>query len=78
MERSTLRQIRLALRSLGRRRLNRRYTFTDATILEVYLFAVLHERPVSWQLATRPTPRPDAQRLDYLQTHAHRTPRCAL
>jgi len=48
MERSTLRQIRLALRSLGRRRLNRRYTFTDATILEVYLFAVLHERPVCW------------------------------
>ena len=48
MERSTLRRIRRLLRALGRRRLNRRYTFTDATILEVYLFAVLSERPVSW------------------------------
>ena len=48
MERSILRRIRHTLRSLGRRRLNRRYTFTDAAILEVYLFAVLNERPVCW------------------------------
>lgn len=48
MERSTLRRIRRTLRALGRRRLNRRYTFTDAAILEVCLFAVLCERPVCW------------------------------
>lgn len=48
MERSIWKQIRRTLRALGRRRHNRRYAFTDATILEVYLWAVLHERPVCW------------------------------
>ena len=48
MERSSFLHIRRTLRTLGKRRINRRFTFTDAAILEVYLFAALWERPVSW------------------------------
>jgi transposase len=48
MERSIFRLIRRALCTLGRRRSNRRFTFTDAGILEVYLWAALCDRPVSW------------------------------
>jgi transposase len=48
MERSIFLHIRRTLRAIGKRRINRRFTFTDAAILEVYLFAALCERPVSW------------------------------
>ncbi len=48
MERELFRMIRSLLRMLGRRRLNRRFVYTDASILEVYYWAVLHDRPVSW------------------------------
>lgn len=48
MERGTYDRIRRAMRRLGRRRLSGRYRYTDAGILEVYLWAVLHDRPVCW------------------------------
>jgi len=48
MERSIFRKVRRTLRSLGRRRANRRFLFTDATVLEVYLWATLWDRPVCW------------------------------
>lgn len=52
MERSVYDRIRRVLRRLGRRRRSRRFTFTDASVLEVYLWAALHDRPVCW--ACRP------------------------
>lgn len=48
MERRLLKAIRRRLRKLGRRRFNGRYTYTDATIVEVYLWAVLNDRPTCW------------------------------
>jgi hypothetical protein len=48
MERDTFGRIRRILRRLGRRRRNGRFTYTDATILEVYLWAVINDRPVGW------------------------------
>ena len=48
MEHGLFRHIRRALRAMGRRHRSGRDTFTDATILEVYLWAALHDRPVSW------------------------------
>ena len=48
MERGLFRRIKAVLRALGRRRANERYTYTDATILEVYLWAALHDRPTCW------------------------------
>lgn len=48
MERGLFRRIGRTLRSLGSRRDNGRYRYTDAGILAVYLWAALHDRPVSW------------------------------
>lgn len=48
MERELFSQLRSGLRRLGRRRRNRRFRYTDATIVEVYYWAVLHDRPVAW------------------------------
>ena len=67
MERSIYDQIKRALRKLGRRRQTRRHRYTDAGILEVYIWAALHDRPVSWACCaenwprgTRRGPLPDA------------------
>lgn len=48
MEHGLFARIRRALRGLGRRRVDARHTYTDAAILEVYLWAALHDRPVCW------------------------------
>lgn len=48
MEHRLFARIRRALRGLGRRRPDARHTFTDAAVLEVYLWAALHDRPVCW------------------------------
>lgn len=48
MERELFRALKRALRRLGRRRKNRRYRYTDAAIVEVYYWAVGHDRPVVW------------------------------
>jgi hypothetical protein len=48
MERRLLKAIRRLLRKLGRRRINRRFLYTDATVVEVYLWAVLNDRPTFW------------------------------
>lgn len=48
MERELFDWLRRRLRRLGRRRQDRRQVYTDATILEVYLWSVIHDRPVSW------------------------------
>lgn len=67
MERGLFARIRSTLRTLGRRRRTRRFRYTDAGVLEVYLWAVLHDRPVSWACdpahwppGTRRGPIPDA------------------
>ena len=56
MEHGLFRHIRRALRGLGRRHRSGRDTFTDATILEVYLWAALHDRPVCWACDARHWP----------------------
>jgi hypothetical protein len=48
MERELFRAIKAALRRLGRRRRNRRFVYTDATIVEVYYWSVINDRPVVW------------------------------
>jgi hypothetical protein len=48
MERELFRLFKALLRRLGRRRRNRRFRYTDAAIVEVYYWAVLHDRPVLW------------------------------
>lgn len=50
MERDVFRFFAAVLREVGRRRSSRRFVFTDATILEVYLWSVLCGKPVSWVL----------------------------
>lgn len=44
------------LRALGRRRHDPRQVYTDATILEVFLWAVICDRPVSWACEARHWP----------------------
>lgn len=56
MERELFREIQGHLRALGRRRLDRRFTYTDGAILEVYLWAVLHDRPTVWACDPRNWP----------------------
>lgn len=56
MEHSVYDRIRRVLRALGRRRQSRRFTFTDASVLEVYIWAALHDRPVSWACDPRHWP----------------------
>lgn len=48
MEHGLFLRMRRTLRRLGRRRASARFTYTDATVLEVYLWAALHGRPVCW------------------------------
>lgn len=48
MERELFRALQAALRRLGRRRGSRRFRYTDATIVEVYYWAVLNDRSVLW------------------------------
>lgn len=48
MERELFARIRTALRLLGQRRINRRYSYTDAAIVAVYFWAVIHDRPICW------------------------------
>jgi len=55
--RGTYDRVRRALRRLGRRRQSGRQRYTDAGILEVYLWAVLHDRPVSWACDAGSWPR---------------------
>lgn len=57
MERELFRELKAALRGLGRRRRNRRYTYTDGAILEVYYWAVIHDRPTVWACDPRHWPR---------------------
>jgi hypothetical protein len=52
MEREIFALVRASLRNLGQRRVNGRFTYTDATIVAVYFWAVIHDRPVDW--ACRP------------------------
>lgn len=48
MERRVFSLIRRTLRSLGQRRINRCYTYSDASVFAVYLWAALCDRPVCW------------------------------
>lgn len=48
MERELYAKIRAALRRLGRRRRSRRQRYTDGTIVAVYCWAALHDRPTCW------------------------------
>lgn len=48
MERGTYDRIRRTLRRLGRRRQSGRQRYTDAGILEVYLWAAGNDKPVRW------------------------------
>jgi len=48
MERRLLVLLRRRLRALGRRRGSRRLTYTDSTIVEVYLWSVINDRTVKW------------------------------
>jgi len=66
MERGLYDRIRRALRALGRRLPTGRHEYTDAGVLEVYLWAALHDRPVCWACdpgnwapGTRRGPMPD-------------------
>lgn len=61
MERGIYDRIRRTLRELGRRRPSGRHRYTDAGVLEVYLWAALHDRPVSWACDPRHWP-PGARR----------------
>lgn len=67
MERGIFVRAKRVLRELGRRRITGRHRYTDAGVLEVYLWAALHDRPVSWACdrahwppGTRRGPMPDA------------------
>lgn len=48
MERERFCRLRQLLRRLGRRRRTRRETYTDSTIVEVYFWSVICDRPVVW------------------------------
>ena len=48
MERELWRRVYSMVRSLGRSRRRRQVQFADAVIVLVHLWAVLHDRPVSW------------------------------
>ena len=48
MERELFQMLKVKLRRLGRRRKSLRHRYTDATIVEVYCWAVLNDRPVYW------------------------------
>lgn len=48
MERRLFRVLKAELRRIGRRRTDRRQIHTDATIVEVYFWAVHHDRSINW------------------------------
>jgi hypothetical protein len=48
MERELFQAIRRELRLIKSRRRSKRERFSDARIAEVYLWSVIHDRPVSW------------------------------
>jgi hypothetical protein len=48
MEREQFRALKVELRRLGRRRQSGRFTYTDATIVEVYYWGVMHDRSTLW------------------------------
>jgi hypothetical protein len=52
MEHSLFRGVKREIRRAGRRRGCRRQAYTDGTIVEVYFWAVINDRPTCW--ATRP------------------------
>ena len=56
MEHGIFQRVRRTLRALGRRRSTGRQRYTDAGVLEVYLWAALHDRPVSWACDARHWP----------------------
>lgn len=56
MERELFRAVKAAIRSLGRRRQDGRQRHTDGTILEVYFWSVVHDRPVVWATDPRNWP----------------------
>src|SRR5262245_63845043 len=53
MEGELWKEIYRAVRALGKGRGPRRHMYTDADIVLVYLWAVLHERPMTWALDRR-------------------------
>jgi len=53
MEGELWKEIHSAVRALGKGRGPRRHTYTDADIALVFLWAVLHERPMTWALDPR-------------------------
>lgn len=57
MERDVFRFFASVLRSLGRRRPSGRHRYTDAGILEVYLWATLNAKPVVWACDARNWPK---------------------
>jgi len=57
MERELFTLIRRTLRTLGKRRRNRRFAYTDAAIVEVYCWAVINDRPVVWACDPRHWPK---------------------
>jgi len=48
MEHELFVSVRRHLRSLGQRRRTKKFTYTDATIVAVYAWAVTNDRPVVW------------------------------
>ena len=48
MERRLFDCVNRRLRQLGRRRRNGRFTYTDATVVAVYMWAVINDRPTRW------------------------------
>lgn len=48
MERRLLERVRRWLRRLGRRLKSRRFVYTDSTVVEVYLWSVINDRPTCW------------------------------
>ena len=57
MERDIYARIRRCLRGLGRRRPSGRHRYTDAGVLEVYLWAAVNDRPVCWACEASNWPR---------------------
>lgn len=68
MERELFRSLKAALRRLGRRRRSQRFRYTDATIVEVYYWAVLNDRSVLW--ACRPANWPIGLRRGFLPSQS--------
>lgn len=72
MERELFRWIQRALRALSARHINGRYQYTDAAILAVYLWAVIHDRPVCWACESKNWSPGMAQHFGGVPTHANR------